>query len=122
MFILLAKAWVGECVQKITIAPIPPATTSPLIEVATLKGFECLFANVLNVVIRLAGIGLLIMLIIGGFKYMTAGGEPKKIQPAQQTLTNAFLGLALIIGGWFIFRLISIFTGIDVLKFEILTR
>lgn len=87
--------------------------------VATLKGFECIFSNILNVVIRFAGIALLIMLIIGGFKIMTAGGDPKKAQSAQQTLTSAFIGLALIIGTWFVFLLIKTFTGVDVLKFQI---
>jgi len=89
-------------------------------EVATLKGLECIFANILNFVIRLAGIALLIMLIVGGFKMMTSGGDAKKAQGAQQTLTYAFIGLAIIIGAWFVFSLIKTFTGVDVLKFEIL--
>lgn len=89
------------------------------IEVATLKGLECVFSNVLNVIIRFAGIAVFIMLIVGGFSYMTSGGDPKKNQKAQQTLSYAFFGLLSIIGTWFIFLLIKNFTGIDVLNFKI---
>lgn len=111
-----ASDWsINGCTAKITVAP-----SGEEIEVATLKGFECIFSNILNVVIRFAGIALLVMLIIGGFNLMTAGGDPKKNQKAQQTLTTAFLGLLLIIGTWFVFLLIKTFTGVDVLKFEIM--
>lgn len=90
--------------------------------VVTLKGLECIFSRILNTVIRLAGIGLFIMLLVGGFKLMTAGGDAKKTQAAQQTLTYAVIGLVAIIGTWFIFLLIKTFTGVDVLKFEIVPK
>ena len=88
-------------------------------DVVTLKGFECLFSIVLNNVVRLAGLAIFAMLIVGGFKYLTAGGDQKKLQAAQQTITYAFVGLGFIIGAWFIFMLIRTFTGVDVLRFEI---
>jgi len=115
---LAAKNWVNEgCSTEVT-----PTGGGPVVEVATLKGFECVFANILNVVIRLAGLALLVMLFMGGFKYLTAGGDPKKTQAAQQTITYAFLGLAAIIGAWFIFLLIKTFTGINVLEFNIMSE
>lgn len=110
------------CSEEITIAPSIPGATGVPVEVATIKGFECIFANILNVVVRFAGIALLVMLLMGGFKYMTAGGDPKKTQAAQQTLTYAIIGLIAIIGAWFIFLLIKQFTGVDVLKFRIITE
>lgn len=113
---LAASDWLSRGCSTI----VAPTGGGPVVEVATLKGFECIFANILNVVIRLAGLALLVMLFMGGFKYLTAGGDPKKAQTAQQTITYAFFGLAAIIGAWFIFLLIKTFTGIDVLKFQIL--
>ena len=113
--VYLAQAWKQGCSETVTLP------SGEKVEVATLKGFECIFANVLNFVIRLAGIALLIMLLVGGFKIMTAGGDAKKAQSAQQTLTYAFIGLAIIIGAWFVFLLIKTFTGVDVLKFEIIS-
>lgn len=115
--VYLASAWGPGCTEKITIAP-----SAEEIEVATLKGFECIFANILNVVVRLAGIALFVMLLVGGIKLMTAGGDAKKAESAQKTLTYAIIGLVTIIGTWFIFLLIKTFTGVDVLKFEIFTK
>ena len=88
-------------------------------KIATIKCLECIFQNILNIVIRLAGIAVFIMLIIGGFQYLTAGGDPKKSQSAKNTLTYAILGLALLILAWFILKFIAIFTGIDVTIFKI---
>jgi len=107
----LAQAWKPGCYEEVGGE-----------KVATLKGFECIFANILNVVVRLAGIALFVMLLIGSIKLMTAGGDAKKAQSAQQTLTYAIIGLITIIGTWFIFLLIKTFTGVDVLKFTIFTQ
>lgn len=87
--------------------------------VPTIKCFEAVFANVLSVVVSLAGIALFVMLTIGSFKYLTSAGDPKATEAARKTMTSAVLGIALIIGSYLILRLISNFTGIPLLKFEI---
>lgn len=89
---------------------------------ARIKDLEVIFRNILNIVVRFAGIAAFIMIIIGGFQYLTAGGDPKKAESAKNTLTYAILGLALLIIGWFILKFISEFTGLpEILKFEIPT-
>lgn len=86
---------------------------------ATIKDFEGVVQNILNIAIRLAGVLLFIMLIVGGFKYLTAGGDPKKAEAAQKTLTYAIAGLVLITLAWFILLFIKEFTGFDVTQFHI---
>lgn len=86
---------------------------------ATIKDIEVIFRLILNIVVRFAGIAVFIMIIIGGFQYLTAGGDPKKAESAKNTLTYAILGLALLILAWFILKFIHIFTGINVTIFEI---
>jgi Mn2+/Fe2+ NRAMP family transporter len=88
---------------------------------ATIKDFEEIVQSVLNIAIRLAGVLLFIMLIVGGFKYLTAGGDPKKAEAAQKTLTYAIGGLALVILAWFILLFIEKFTGVTVTQFNIST-
>jgi hypothetical protein len=100
------------CSQKVDV-------NGEIIEVATVHGLECIVQIILNLAIRLAGITVFVMFLIGGFKYLTAGGDPKATQSAKNTLTYAIAGLVLIILSWFILRLISEFTGIDVTLFEI---
>lgn len=85
----------------------------------TLKCAEAVFANILSVVVTLTGIVLFIMLIVASFKYMTSGGDPKAAEGSKNAMSSAILGLGLIIGAYLILRLLSNFTGINLLKFEI---
>jgi TRAP-type C4-dicarboxylate transport system permease small subunit len=87
--------------------------------VATLKGLEVVFGNVVTLVLGLAGLVLFIMLIIGGFKYITSAGDPKATQAAGKTITAAILGLVLISLAYLILVFISRFTGVDVTQFRI---
>ncbi|OGV89593.1 hypothetical protein A2Z41_02595 [Microgenomates group bacterium RBG_19FT_COMBO_39_10] len=87
-----------------------PATISDLIQIMW---------NLLNLAIRLAGIATFIMIILGGFKWLTAGGDPKAVESARNTITYAILGLVLIIIAWFILKFIADFTGVEgLLKFK----
>lgn len=88
---------------------------------ATLKDLEAVFIRIVQAAVELALVVFFIMLLYGGFKYLTSGGEPKNIEAAQKTLTNAILGIVLLIGIWLILRFITVFTGIDVTKFVIPT-
>lgn len=99
-----AAAWSGTCVQG---------------DVATIKGAECLFKNLLQVVGWAAGIAFFIMFIVGGFKYLTAGGDPKKAAVATSTLTLSIAGLIGVIVSWLIILLIKKLTGVDVTNFNI---
>ena len=88
-------------------------------DVATIQGFECLFYNILQVIIYLAGIAFLFMFITGGFQYLFSSNDSKKTAAASSTLTMAIIGLVGIIVSWFILRFIQDFTGINVTDFVI---
>lgn len=85
-----------------------------------IKDIVDIVENIFSIVIRLAGVAAFIMLIIGGFKYLTAGGDPKAAESARNTITYAILGLVLIIAAWFILKFIYEFTGVDVTQFQLL--
>ena len=88
-------------------------------EVATFKAFEPIFRNILALAMIAGAIVCFAMLIVGGFRFMTSGGDPKKTQAAAATLTYGVLGLVMFIGSWFIMKLIKEFTGVDITVFEI---
>lgn len=88
-------------------------------EVATLSDLEGVFSQIVTYATTLAGLALFAMLIVGGFKYMTAGGDPKASAQARQTITYALLGMTLIVASYLILRLIHQFTGVDVTIFRI---
>jgi type IV secretion system pilin len=87
--------------------------------IATIQGFECLLANVIQIIVSLAGLAFFIMFIVGGFKFLTSGGDPKKAASAASTLTMAIIGLVGLIISWIILLLIENFTGIPVTQFKI---
>jgi len=105
-------AWGPGCTDTVNV-------NGEWIEVATLKGFECIFSRILNIVARLAGLAVFVMLILGGWQYLTSGGEKQAAQKARNTLTYAILGLVLVIASWFILRFIKFFTGVEVTNFVV---
>lgn len=87
--------------------------------VATVKCFESLFRNVVQTLTALVGVALFIMLVIGGFGFLFAGGDQKKLEKARGTLTAAVTGVVIIVVAYLILRTISLFTGVDVTRFTI---
>lgn len=88
-------------------------------KVATLKGLECIFQNIVELATGLAVVALFVMLVVGGFKFLTSSGDPKSTESAKNTLTYAIAGFFLLIVIWIILRFIYIFTGYDVTIFNI---
>ena len=88
-------------------------------DVATIKGLECLFFNILQVIVWIAGIAFLVMFITGGYQYLFSNNDPKKVAQASSTLTMAIAGLIGLIASFFILRIIKNFTGVDVTNFLI---
>ena len=87
--------------------------------VATIQGFECLFANIAQVVVYFAGIAFFIMFLKGGFEYLTSGGDSKKTAKATSTLTMSIIGIVGVIASFLIIKFISDFTGVNVVDFVI---
>ena len=68
---------------------------SPKLNQGSSKTVEDLIVDVLNWMIGAAAVVCVVMLIVGGYSYMTAGGDEQKVGKATKTLTNAMIGLAI---------------------------
>lgn len=88
-------------------------------DVANISDFNVVFQNIAQIIIYFAGLVFLIMLIRGGFSYLTSGGDPKKTAKATSTLTMAIIGLVGVIVSFLIIRFIGSFTGVNVTNFNI---
>ena len=86
---------------------------------ATIQDFVVVIQRILNIAVRLAGIAAFVMLIVGGFQYLTAGDDAKRTQAASNTLTYAIFGLVAVIAAWFILLFIEKFTWVKVTEFNI---
>lgn len=52
---------------------------------------------VVEILLRIGALVAVAYVIYGGFMYMTSQGEPDKAKNAQQTITNAIIGLVIAI-------------------------
>jgi len=83
------------------------------VEVADIKCLEPIFKNVASAATALAGVALFLMLIIGGYNFLFAGGDQKKLEKAKGTLTGAVIGLVIIAVAYLIIKAIATITGVS---------
>ena len=60
-----------------------------------LFGDAGVFKQVTNTILYIVGIVAVIMLIIGGIKYVISGGDAKKVTDAKNTVLYAIIGLVI---------------------------
>lgn len=75
-------------------------------------------ARIIRTVLGLLGIIALLIVLYGGFSYMTAGGDDEKVGSAKKILVNGGIGLLIILSSYaitsfVISRLVSASTGVD---------
>ena len=63
-------------------------------------GLEELIANGINVLLVALGIVFLILVVYAGFLYLTSQGDPEKGKKAIKLLTQAVIGLVIIIAAY----------------------
>jgi hypothetical protein len=72
-----------------------------------------ILSKAMSYVFIFAGIGLLLMLIMSGFSYLTSAGDPKKLEQGKARLTNAILGFVIIFAAYWVVQIAGIIFGID---------
>ena len=72
-------------------------------------GFGYLASDILLILTGTAGAISLIFIVIAGIKFVTSGGDPKKLGSATSTLTYAIIGLVVTILAFVILRIVQFF-------------
>ncbi|MFA6963202.1 MAG: hypothetical protein WC227_00585 [Patescibacteria group bacterium] len=88
-------------IEKVLAAdPTAPANTFPVLKfvqpVAGDTGFQSIAVNILNWSAGIGAIIAFVFLIIGGFLYLTAGGNAESAKKGMQGILNAVIGLIII--------------------------
>ncbi len=76
-----------------------------------LVGTDGTLSNIVNSVLYVAGIIAVVMLIIGGIRFMVSRGDKDKVQKAKNTVIYAIIGLVLVIFSYAIVNFIVSATG-----------
>ena len=58
--------------------------------------FQTLAKKVVNLLSVVVGVIAVIMIIVGGFRYITSGGESSNVSTAKNTLVYAIVGLVIV--------------------------
>ena len=70
----------------------------------------------------LSGLAFTAYLLLGGFRYLTAGGDQKMTTEAKNIITHAIIGLAIIAGSYIIVRIVESIFGINIISNTILFK
>lgn len=73
-----------------------------------------IITQLLPYILVIAGLVLFILLIIGGFGFLTSGGSPDKMKAAQGKITSAIIGFVIIFISYWLVRILEIMLGIQI--------
>ncbi len=77
-------------------------------------GLAYFIQNSVTALFLVAGLATFAYLLIGGLRYLTSGGDVKAMEESMKIITNAILGLIIIVGAYGIARILAGVTGIDI--------
>jgi hypothetical protein len=74
-------------------------------------GINDLLTNVINFISLIVGFVAVVMIIVGGFKYITSGGDSGNVTGAKNTILYAIIGIIIVVLAQLIIRLVVDETG-----------
>lgn len=72
-------------------------TNTSIGQTSDLKGT---IANIVNIVLGFLGIVAVVIILIGGFKWMTSSGNEDQIADAKKYIVNGIIGLVIVFASW----------------------
>ncbi len=93
-------------------APVPGQTGI----IAVGGPISSFISNFLGFITGLAGIMFLIYLIFAGLSWVTSGGDKGKVEAARNQMTQAALGLVVVIAAYSIAGVVGKVLGLDILN------
>ncbi len=66
-----------------------------------------IIGTIIAAVLGLLGVIFIILIVIAGYQWMTAGGNEETIKKSRQRITNAIIGLVIVLAAYAIWAFIS---------------
>ncbi len=92
-----------------------PNLTNPT-SASSVNSLSQFISTFIGFLTTLAGLMFLIYFIVAGLAWITAGGEKGKVESARQQMTNAALGLIIVIAAYSIVGIVGGVVGINILN------
>jgi len=71
---------------------------------STPADIRLVMARIINVALSFLAVVFIVLLILGGFQYMTSEGNEEKTKEAMALIRNAVIGLIVILAAWLLTR------------------
>ncbi len=94
----------------------PPQGVDKYASTSNGEGIFLFINNIFKIAAVVAGIYLVAQLILAGFAYINANGDPKKVTAAWDKIWQSILGLVIIVTSLALAGLIGKFLGINILS------
>lgn len=101
----------GTLVDKLMKLPSPS-----LYKLAIGNELNAVVSVIIGFLTTLAALWFIIRIVLGGISWLSSGGDQKSLQGAQQTITNAIIGLAIVVASYAIISVIGTLLGLDILN------
>ncbi len=79
----------------------------PLGTIASVSSFGCYFQSVYRFSVGIVGLLAIVMVMLGGVKWITAGGNPSKVQSGKDYIFAAIFGTLLLLSSYMILNFIN---------------
>lgn len=108
LLLSVTKTWavdadIQSAVGGVTTNPSPFSTIGGLI------------TNIYKLVLYAAGLGFFIFLLIGGLRWILSGGDKAGVEAARNSITNAIIGLVIVVAAYAITRIVEVTLGLKIL-------
>jgi len=74
-----------------------------------------IISGFINLILIIAAVVFFFILVIGGIRWITSGGDKANTESARNQITAALVGLVIVFAAWAIIQLIQTFFGITIL-------
>ena len=74
-----------------------------------------IFSALVAIAIVVAGLLTFAYLVLGGIEWITSGGDKAGMEQARNRITNALIGLGIVVAAWAVTKVIETFFGITIL-------
>lgn len=71
------------------------------------RGLSEVLTLIINIISVIAGFAAVIMIMLGGLRYTTSGGDSSKVAGAKSTITYAIIGLVVVVFAQVIVRYVA---------------
>lgn len=83
---------------------------------ATQTQLGTLLSNLITTLTVVGSLAFVVYFTLGGLKWIIAGGDKAKVSEAQTSMTQAAIGLIVIVVSFFIIGIVGAVLGIDILN------